>query len=207
MRGKFITFEGCDGSGKSTQIRLLTEYLTQKGVDFIVTREPGGSKICEDIRGILLDAKNTTMLPESEALLYAAARVQHLHDTVLPALDGGKLVICDRYFHSSLAYQAYAAGLPVEFVENINSMAINDCPPDMTVFLDISSKEAFARKHGVDTNDRMEMLGSSFHDRVYRGYHAILKKYPNIYAVDCGGTKYETAEKIKNLLKEHGIIN
>ena len=111
MRGKFITFEGCEGSGKSTQLRLLSEYLDKLGVDYILTREPGGSEIAEQIRNIILNGKNTAMCDECEALLYAAARVQHLKEKIAPALDKGKLVICDRYVDSSLAYQGYARGL------------------------------------------------------------------------------------------------
>ena len=111
MNGRFITFEGCEGSGKSTQLRLLSEYLTERGTDFIMTREPGGSEISEQIRKIILSGQNTAMCDECEALLYAAARIQHLRETVAPALSAGKLVICDRYVHSSLAYQGYARGL------------------------------------------------------------------------------------------------
>ncbi len=135
MKGKFIAFEGCEGSGKSTQLKLLAEYLIGHGVDFILTREPGGSEISEQIRGIILNGKNTDMCDECEALLYAAARVQHLKQTVMPALEEGKLVICDRYIYSSLAYQGYARGLGVEFVESVNAYALEHCPADMTVFL------------------------------------------------------------------------
>lgn len=117
MRGKFITFEGCEGSGKSTQLRLLSEYLDKLGVDYILTREPGGSEIAEQIRNIILNGKNTAMCDECEALLYAAARVQHLKEKIAPALDKGKLVICDRYVDSSLAYQGYARGLGREYIE------------------------------------------------------------------------------------------
>ena len=207
MRGKFVTFEGCEGSGKSTQLRLLSEYLTSVGVDFIMTREPGGSVISEDIRKIILNGKNTAMCDECEALLYAAARVQHLNEIILPALEKGKLVICDRYVYSSLAYQGYARGLGEEFIERINKTALDNCPPDMTVFLDISPTEAFKRKHGADKNDRIEQLGLAFHEKVYAGYKALLAKHPDICAVDCSGTKFETAEKIRNLLKERRILD
>ena len=108
QRGKFITFEGCEGCGKSTQVRLFNEYLTREGIPHIFTREPGGEKISEEIRRILLDANNAEMTDECEALLYAASRVQHLNDRVEPALAAGKLVVCDRYVDSSFAYQAYA---------------------------------------------------------------------------------------------------
>ncbi|MDE7329814.1 MAG: dTMP kinase, partial [Clostridia bacterium] len=179
MKGKLIAFEGCEGSGKSTQLRLLSGFLTERGVDFIVTREPGGSEISEEIRKIILNGKNTAMCAECEALLYAAARVQHLKETVIPALEAGKLVICDRYIYSSLAYQGYARGLGEEFVNAVNSFAVENYPPYMTVFLDISPVDAFERKHGADKNDRMEQLGLAFHKKVYAGYKALQAKHPD----------------------------
>ena len=123
-RGKFITFEGCDGCGKSTQLKMLSDYLTQNGIAHIFTREPGGGKISEAIRDILLSGKNMEMTDECEALLYAASRVQHLRDRVDPALQEGKLVICDRYVDSSLAYQGYARGLGTDFISKINAYAL-----------------------------------------------------------------------------------
>ena len=206
MRGKFITFEGCEGSGKSTQIRLLSEKLTAAGVDFIVTREPGGSDVAEQIRKIILDGKNVSMCDECEALLYAAARIQHLKEIVEPALAAGKLVVCDRYVDSSLAYQGAARGLGEKYISDINSVALNSYPPDLTVFLNISPEKAFERKHGADKSDRMEQQGLEFHNKVYAGYLSLVKKYPRICAVECGGTKFETSEKIFNLLKEKGAF-
>ncbi len=206
MRGKFITFEGCEGSGKSTQLKLLSEYLTSAGVDFILTREPGGSGISEDIRKIILNGKNTAMCDECEALLYAAARIQHLREVIIPALEAGKLVVCDRYVYSSLAYQGHARGLGEKFIEEINAVALSDYPPDMTVFLDISPSEAFKRKHGADKDDRIEQMGLDFHEKVYAGYKALLANHPDLCAVYCGGSKFETAENIKKLLREKRII-
>ena len=206
MRGAFITFEGCEGSGKSTQIRLLSEKLTAIGADFIITREPGGSDVAEQIRKIILDGKNVAMCDECEALLYAAARIQHLKEIVEPALAAGKLVICDRYVDSSLAYQGAARGLGEKYIEDINAVALDCYPPDLTVFLNISPERAFERKHGADKGDRMEQQGINFHRRVYEGYLSLLKKYPRICAVECGRTKYETAERVFALLKEKGLI-
>lgn len=206
MTGKLIVFEGCEGSGKSTQLRLLSEYLKEKKIDFIMTREPGGSEISEEIRRIILNGKNTVMCDECEALLYAAARVQHLKEIIIPALNAGKLVICDRYIYSSLAYQGYARGLGTEFIERINSFAIENYPPYITVFLDISPEEAFERKHGADENDRIERMGLEFHMKVYQGYKALEAVHPDICAVNCKGTKFETAENIRKLLKERRVI-
>lgn len=206
MKGKFITFEGCEGSGKSTQIRLLSEYLDKSGAQYIVTREPGGSVIAERIRKIILDKDNDGMSDECEALLYAAAREQHLKDIVIPALNAGKLVICDRYLHSSLAYQGVARGLGERYVESINVHAAEKFAPDLTVFLNISPEDAFSRKHGADKNDRMEMQGLEFHKRVYSGYLKMAEKYPYFRPLDCGGSKTETHAKIISLLKAEGII-
>ena len=123
MKGKFIVFEGCEGAGKSTQMRLLSEYLKEKGVAHVVTREPGGGEISEAIRKIILNGKFTEMTDECEALLYAAARVQHLADTVEPALRRGDTVLCDRYIFSSYAYQGYGRGLYMRFLRDINRYA------------------------------------------------------------------------------------
>ena len=177
-KGKFITFEGCDGCGKSTQLKMLSAYLTEKGIAHVFTREPGGGKISEAIREILLSGKNMEMTDECEALLYAAARVQHLHDRVQPALAEGKLVICDRYVDSSLAYQAYARNLGEEFVRQINAYALEHYLPDATVFIDLTPEDAFKRKHGADENDRLEQAGMAFHRRVYEGFDTLAKQNP-----------------------------
>ena len=206
VRGKFVTFEGCEGSGKSTQLRLLSEYLDKTGTPYILTREPGGSPIAEQIRKIILDGKNTEMSDECEALLYAAAREQHLTEVIIPALEKGLLVLCDRYVDSSLAYQGAARGLGAEYIESINMHAMRAYPPDITVFLDIPPAAAFNRKHGADKDDRMEQQGLDFHNRVYGGYLALAEKYPRICRIDCGGTKYETNAKITALLKSRGFI-
>ncbi len=207
MRGKFITFEGCDGCGKSTQLRLFSEYLTKEGIPHIFTREPGGGKISEQIREVLLSGKNMEMTDECEALLYAAARVQHLSDRVEPALAKGELVICDRYVDSSLAYQAYARGLGVEFVKGINAYALEKYLPDVTVFIDLSPQAAFARKRGADENDRMELAGMEFHERVYAGYKALAKEYPErIVCLDGNKSPAEIFGDILQVLKGKGCL-
>ena len=206
-KGKFITFEGCDGCGKSTQLKLWSEYLSGAGVPHIFTREPGGGKISEAIREILLNGKNAEMTDECEALLYAAARMQHLADRVEPALQEGKLVVCDRYVDSSLAYQAYARGLGVEFISKINSVALEKYAPDLTVFIDLTPEEAFARKHGADENDRLEQAGLEFHKRVYAGYQAVAKAYPNrVVCVNGRATPQEIFEETLRILKEREIL-
>ena len=207
MKGTFITFEGCEGAGKSTQIRLLSQYLAERGKECVVTREPGGSGISEAIRAVILDGKNTAMTDECEALLYAAARAQHLSDTVLPALEAGKTVLCDRYLFSSFAYQGYGRGLDMDFLRAVNSFALQGHMPDITLFLDIPPRSAFERKHGADQNDRIEQAGEAFHARVYQGYLRLAEEYPGqIVRVDCSGTKFETNEKIRALLAGRGLI-
>ena len=207
MKGKFITFEGCEGSGKSRQVQLLSSYLDEHNIDYIVTREPGGSRIAENIRNIILDGKNTEMSDCCEALLYAAAREQHLTEIIIPALNNGKLVICDRYVDSSLAYQGYARGLGMEYISNINANVIKNYLPDYTIFMNISSEQAFLRKGGADKGDRLEQMGSEFHKKVYEGYLKLADMYPErIIPIDCSGTKYETSAIIINVLKQKGII-
>ena len=207
MRGKFITFEGCDGCGKSTQLKLLSDYLTQNGIEHIFTREPGGGKISESIREILLNGKNAEMTDECEALLYAAARMQHLADRVEPALAQGKLVVCDRYVDSSLAYQAYARGLGLDFIQKINARALEKYPPDVTVFIDLTPEDAFKRKHGADENDRLEQAGMAFHKRVHEGYKAVEKAYPNrVVAVDGKQTPQQIFAQVLQILKERDCL-
>ena len=206
-RGKFVTFEGCDGCGKSTQLKLVKEYLEEQKIESVFTREPGGGSISESIREILLNGKNTDMTDECEALVYAAARVQHLHDRVEPALSAGKLVVCDRYVDSSLAYQAYARGLGVEFVEKINAYALENYLPDLTIFIDLSSDDAFARKKGADENDRLEQAGKEVHRKVYQGYCELAEKYPErIVRVNGKQTPQEIFSQIVQAMKERNCL-
>ena len=203
----FITLEGSEGVGKSTQVRLLKEYCQKNGIDAVFTREPGGSKIAEDIREIILSTDNGGMSDVCEALLYSAARAQHLADVVLPALEAGKLVLCDRFIDSTFAYQGYAKGLGTALVDELNRIAIGDCVPDLTIFLDLAPEESFARKGGADKTDRLELLSPAFHRRVYEGYRLLAEREPERFvSVRPTGTKYETAEKVYALLAERGII-
>ena len=171
MKGLFISFEGCDGCGKTTALTLVKEKLHALGIDPLFTREPGGSKIAEQIRNINLDKNNTEEDPRTEALLYAASRRQHLVEIVLPALKEGRMVISDRYLDSSLAYQGYARGLGIEEVLSINSFAIEGVYPDLTFFLDLTPEEGLKRVQGRARDaDRLDKEASSFHHNVYEGY-------------------------------------
>ena len=207
MQGKFITFEGCDGCGKSTQLSRLRTYLEEKGIPHIFTREPGGGRISEGIREILLRGKNAEMSDECEALLFAASRAQHIRDRIAPAMEEGKLVICDRYVDSSFAYQAHARGLGMDFVSKINAFAMEQYLPDVTFFIDLSPEEAFARKKGADENDRMEQAGLAFHKKVYEGYLAVAKAYPERVVVVDGRQSIEAIENaVREALISRGIL-
>ncbi len=205
-RGYFVTLEGGEGSGKSTQLGLLEDYLSKGGYDVIFTREPGGTPISEKIRKILLGGENTEMCDETEALLFAAARVQHIKEKILPAVAAGKTVVCDRYVHSSLVYQGYARGLG-DFVEKVNSYAFENCMPDVTIFLDITPERAFARKGGADKDDRMEQSGMDFHKRVYDGYVRVAEKFPDHFVrINADRPVEDVFEDILSTLENRGVI-
>lgn len=179
--GLFITIEGGDGAGKTTLITRLTERIykeTKKRT--IRTREPGGSPIAEAIRGVILDTKNTKMEPRTEALLYAAARRQHLAEIVMPALERGSIVICDRFVDSSLVYQGHARGLGVDKVWDINRFATEDCMPDLTLYLDLDPEVGLARIADNEHREvnRLDLEGLAFHRKVREGYLQIAEKFP-----------------------------
>jgi dTMP kinase len=176
-RGRFITFEGPDGSGKSTQIRLLGEYLSGKGLDIVYTREPGGTRIGEKIRDITLDPENAEMDPLTEAMLYASSRAQHVAEIIRPALDAGRAVLCDRYVDSSIAYQGYGRGLG-EIVACVNDLAVGGVRPDLTIFIDIAPASCFERI-GQSGGDRMESEDLSYHEAVYNGYLRLAADHPD----------------------------
>lgn len=178
MQGIFITIEGPDGSGKTTQIKLLEEYLRKKGYDIIITREPGGTAISEAIRNIILDKSYTEMGYMTEALLYAAARAQHVSELIAPALKEGKAVISDRFVDSSVVYQGMARGLGVDRVYDINSYALQGIMPQLTIHLDIPAKVGLERVKGRAALDRMELETTDFHESVAEGYRRIAARAP-----------------------------
>ncbi|MGO4539365.1 dTMP kinase [Paenibacillus sp. 2TAB19] len=180
-QGVFITIEGGEGAGKTTLIERLAHTMLQRGKEVVITREPGGIPIAEQIRTVILDRGNIAMDARTEALLYAAARRQHLVEKVLPALEAGKAVICDRFVDSSLAYQGYARGLGVEEVWNINLFAIQELMPQLTVYMDISPEVGLARiaQSAEREVNRLDLEKQSFHERVREGYIQLLQKYPD----------------------------
>jgi dTMP kinase len=204
-KGLFITFEGGEGCGKTTVIRKLEARLKEKGIEVLVTREPGGSVIAEEIRNIILDKKNTAMDPRTEALLYAASRRQHLKEIVIPALEQDKIVISDRYLDSSLAYQGYARGIGIDKVYAINEFAIDETMPDITFFLDLEPEKGLERiaLHRSDEVNRLDLENISFHHKVYDAYKILMEKYPDrIVRIDASrSVEEETAEILEILLK------
>lgn len=172
MAGLFITFEGPDGAGKTTQLVMLAERLSQEGYDVLCTREPGGTGISDKIREMLLDPANKEMHGRTEALLYAAARAQHVSEVIIPALQADKMVLCDRFVDSSLAYQGWGRGLPMDMLYAINHFAADDLQPDMTLLLDIRPEEANARvaNRCGGIRDRIEEEQDGFRQRVYQGF-------------------------------------
>ena len=171
------------------------------------TREPGGSRVAEKIREIILDADNKDITDDCEAFLYAASRVQHLQEIVIPALNEGKTVFCDRFVDSSYAYQGIARGLGLEKIERLNSLAVGEYMPQYTLFLDLPPKQAFARKGGADKKDRLEQLDIGFHQKVYDAYKMLAARDKDRYVViDASGAKDETFVKIIAALKARGIF-
>jgi len=205
MKG-FITFEGGECSGKTTVINALCKVFEQKNIKYITTREPGGIRIAEDIRNLILDVKNTDMTPECEALLYAASRMQHLTQKVIPAIKENKVVICDRFLDSSLAYQGYARGLGMDNVLRVNSFAL-DYLPELTIFIDVTPDVALKRMGNVDRDgkcDRLDQENQKFHEMVYQGYHEVLKMYPDrIVKVDGNKPLDEVVNECINIVLKY----
>ena len=184
-KGIFITIEGIEGCGKSTQVRILKNYLEKKGLDVLLTREPGGTEIGNQIRKVLLDKRNKKIVPYSELFLYAASRVQHVEEVILPALQEGKAVVCDRFSDATTAYQGYGRGLNRNMVSVINSFSTKGLIPDLTIILDlpqeIGLKRARARNRekGLSMKEgRFEEESLLFHKKVRQGYLRIKKSDP-----------------------------
>jgi dTMP kinase len=208
-KGIFITFEGPDGSGKSTIIRKVEKYLALNDIEYISTREPGGIDIAEQIREVILNKNNTAMDARTEALLYAASRRQHLAERVIPALKDGKIVICDRFIDSSLAYQGYARGIGMDEVMKINEFAIDEYMPNRTFYLDIEPElglERISKSISREVN-RLDLEKIDFHNRVREGYLILLKKYPDrIVKIDASQDVEGVFSNIKsNLISILGI--
>ncbi len=194
----FITLEGPEGSGKTTAVEAAVKALEEKGYQIVRTREPGGTPIAEQIRNVILDKANTNMDPRTEALLYAASRRQHLVEKVWPALKEGKIVICDRYLDSSLAYQGGARGLGVDNILNVNLFATENTYPDLTLLFDIKPEEGLKRISANASREvnRLDLEKLEFHHKVRDTFLALAKRYPERYVIiDASKSREEVAKQ------------
>ncbi len=181
MKGKFITFEGSEGSGKSTQANLLLSYLKRRGIPVMLLREPGGVRISEAIRALLLDVKNSEMTKESETLLYMASRAQLVEEILKPALKKGTVVLCDRFLDSTIAYQGYGNGVDIAIIKKIGAFATQRISPDRTFLFDIDTEKGLSRTNAV--KDRIELRSVQYHRRVRNGYLTLAKQNPKRFRV------------------------
>ncbi len=200
MRGIFIVLEGPDGSGKSTMAKKIGEYFSEKGREIEFTREPGGTKISEKVRELILDNNNTEMDYRTEALLYAAARAQLVSEKIVPWLEQGKIVISERFVYSSLVYQGIGRGLGIEEVRSINNFATANIKPDMVLLLDVNPEKGLKRKLKIDGGDRLENESLNFHKQVYEGYKELARICPEIKTINAERTIDEIFNEIKNLI-------
>jgi len=215
MAGKFITFEGPEGGGKSTQMRLLAEYLAAEGIEHVTTREPGGPPISEQIRTIILNPDNPAMTDLTELLLILASRAQHTEEFIIPQLEAGKMVLCDRYSDSTMAYQVYGNGYDYEQTQKLCNMASRGRVPDRTYLLDIDPELGIGRSRAVHKDDsptgqvdRMESKNMKYHRRVREGYLELARKYPERFlTLDATGPIEEIHDEIvmdiKRILREN----
>ena len=202
MKGLFIVMEGPDGSGKTTQINLLKEYLEEAGYECLITREPGGTVIGEEVRQLILNPEHKEMSPVTEMLLYAASRAQLVHEVIGPALEEGKILISDRFVDSSIVYQGIARKLGISTVSAVNAPGIGIYRPDGIFFIDLSEAEGLRRKKEQKNLDRMEQEGIDFHHMVSEGYRKVLSGRPEVMKID-GGRSIDTIQKkIRNHVDE-----
>ncbi len=207
MRGVFITFEGIEGSGKSTQITKLAEHLKNRNYPVTMTREPGGTAIGDQVRKILLDPANSQLVPRAELLLYAAARAQHLEELIVPELNAGRLVLCDRFSDATLAYQGYGRGLDIELIRAVDRITTNGIKPDLTILLDLDAVIGVGRARGRNRRDgleaeaRFENEKLAFHERVRSGYLTLANQEPARYrVVDASLTVDEVQDALRRIV-------
>lgn len=191
MKGCFITFEGIEGSGKSTQMALLAQRLQQKGWDVLTTREPGGTQLGEDIRKLLLDTRNHQMAPKTELLLYLASRAQHLQEVIIPALEKDRVVLCDRFSEATLAYQGYGRRMALGVIRSLAQYAADGRTPDLILLLDVPVRRGLIRIRSRNRRDRMEQERNDFHERVRQGYLRLAKLTPRRTVVINAGRDFQ----------------
>lgn len=203
MRGAFITFEGGEGGGKSTQISRLHDYLIEQGHTVIVTREPGGTPIAERVRDLLLDPHNDAFVSMAELLLYEAARAQHVGELILPALESGTIVLCDRFYDSTTAYQGTGRFVAPADVDTLNQLASQGLQPDITILLDLPPEIGLERAMGDGSGDRIEKESLEFHERVRAGFLALAEAHPErIHVMDALQSMDEVTEAIQAVVAE-----
>lgn len=206
MKGKFITIEGPDGAGKTTQVRKISDYLKSKGFKVLVTREPGGTSLGEKLRELLLTLDGESPVPEAEALIYAASRAQLVKKVIKPALESDFIILCDRFVDSSLAYQGWARGLGINQLADINGWFLKDIWPDLTIVLDIDPVQSIKRLSGE--KDRLESETLDFHKKVREGFLKLKNMYPDrIKVVDASQSPQQIFKTILFEIKKSGIIN
>lgn len=204
--GRFITFEGVEGSGKTTQIQMLSDHLEGLGVDHVLTREPGGTPVGNQVRKLVLNPEYREMTPSCELMLYAAARAQHIEQVIRPALKDGRLVLCDRFTDATLAYQGYGRGMSLDLIRSLHELEVLSQKPDLTIIFDIDARTALerarSRDSGTPTNEtRFEQEDLDFHERVRRGYLELVGWEPGRYLVldATGGVAQVQARVLKAL--------
>lgn len=198
-KGLFITFEGSEGSGKSTQAKFVYDYLRKRRKPVLFIREPGGVKISEDVRRILLDVKNTEMCDETETLLYMSARAQLVHEVIEPALKKGKIVLCDRFLDSTVVYQGYGNGVDIDFIKRLGKFVTRGIAPSLTLLFDLDVKEGLRRRGA--SRDRIERRALTYHNRVRRGYLKLAKQEPKrIKVLDASRSREEIFAKVQKFI-------
>ena len=200
-KGRLITLEGGEGVGKSTQLEFIKNWFEMHDMPYIVTHEPGGTNLGEDVRNILKYAKYE-IKPRAELLLFNAARAELIDEVIKPALNNRINVICDRFYDSSIVYQGYGRGLDKEIVTDICMYATDQIEPDVTFWLDLPPKEAFERKFGPDSGDRFEQNGMAFHNTIYNGYKVLSEKYKRFKRIDASKSANEVSEQIEYYLTQ-----
>lgn len=205
----FIAFEGIEGSGKTTHVNLLSDYLREKGHEVVTTREPGGTPVGEALRSVLL-RKDLHVLPLTELLVFLASRAQHVEEVIRPALDKGSIVLCDRFIDASFAYQGYGRGIDLGIIETLNRLVTKGVRPNLTILLDCAVDIGLARKSADGNLDRFEKEDLSFHNRIRNAYLELAEDDPKRYVVlnaknDLTGTQSVIREKVEKLLKTHGV--
>ena len=205
QQGKFVTFEGVDGTGKTTQSRFLGQSLEAEGIDVLLLREPGGTEISERIREILLDASQSNMTAETEVLLFEAARAQIVREVIQPALKQGTWVICDRFMDSTTAYQGYGRGLDLQLIEKLNNFAVGGTKPDLTILLQLPPQglaERLDKRHELEAADRIDGESENFRSAVDRGFRTLAARDPKRFrCIQTQGTKEETAGLVFELVR------